>query len=299
MGLGKSLWHNPYKVPPHSVEEAIRLFKKRVLKDWSLWNALPQLEGRHLLCHCPKGSPCHADALMELFQEHTEWHKKYALPRPLSASVGGCAEGWFQDVVIIELFGGIMPASLAAEVLRLQVAAHYTSEPNPDALAVAYGRFPELRRLADVEHIDRETLICITTEFPKSLILFTAGPPCQDVSYLNEDGEGAWGQESGKREYAKNCFDILKEVAGDRLRGILECTCMRPEDREPYDNFFGDAPYLLCASEFAPITRPRLWWIFGEQRWPQEAQCNKQEDGSYKVSANAKRISVSDCLVPG
>ena len=64
-GVPRSKWANPYKVGVHgSIADVIRLFGQHLAgSDFVL--DLDELEGRNLLCHCPVGSPCHGDVLLQ------------------------------------------------------------------------------------------------------------------------------------------------------------------------------------------------------------------------------------------
>ena len=56
-------------------------------------------------------------------------------------------------LVIVELFGGIMPVSTAARELGMDVEACYFSEVDPDAILVATTIHPEARGLGDINVI--------------------------------------------------------------------------------------------------------------------------------------------------
>jgi uncharacterized protein DUF4326 len=62
------LWGNPYSVEEYGREEAIRLFRHRlvVLCPDMAARARRELRGRDLACWCPIGQPCHADVLLEV-----------------------------------------------------------------------------------------------------------------------------------------------------------------------------------------------------------------------------------------
>lgn len=61
-------WGNPYSVEEHGREEAIRLFRVRLVElcpDMAA-RARRELRGLNLACWCPIGQPCHADVLLEV-----------------------------------------------------------------------------------------------------------------------------------------------------------------------------------------------------------------------------------------
>lgn len=67
-----SKWGNPYKIGEHGDRDAvINLYKEYVLNTKELMDALSEIEGKVLGCHChPK--PCHGDVLIELVNSNIE-----------------------------------------------------------------------------------------------------------------------------------------------------------------------------------------------------------------------------------
>lgn len=51
-GTFQSKWHNPYKSKKYALDEALKLYEKRIRETPELWNALPELEGKVLGCWC-------------------------------------------------------------------------------------------------------------------------------------------------------------------------------------------------------------------------------------------------------
>ena len=94
IGLKGSKWCNPYTLRLcSSRDDCLAKYHAYVLGQPSLMNALPELEGRVLLCHCPAGKRCHGDILVAL------WLERYAVkqaprsfasfPDPLPSAAGG------------------------------------------------------------------------------------------------------------------------------------------------------------------------------------------------------------------
>lgn len=75
-GAIESKWANPYSVKQYGLHEALRLYELHVRKHSSLWNELPELDGRVLGCWCRNAkSPqneqvCHGDILVRLLHDH-------------------------------------------------------------------------------------------------------------------------------------------------------------------------------------------------------------------------------------
>jgi len=64
-----SKWGNPFKIPPHSLEDSL----------WNYWNwitkqlhkdtrFLDPLRGKDLVCFCPLNQRCHADVLIKYIE---------------------------------------------------------------------------------------------------------------------------------------------------------------------------------------------------------------------------------------
>lgn len=65
-GLKASKWGNPYVVTKSFPREvAISEYRKYLLSEPTLINALPELKGKDLVCWCAP-LPCHADVLLEM-----------------------------------------------------------------------------------------------------------------------------------------------------------------------------------------------------------------------------------------
>ena len=65
----KSLWCNPFKVSAHGRALAVSMFEHHLRTDQNLNEALWQLSGARLVCHCRPGESCHADIIRTVFSE--------------------------------------------------------------------------------------------------------------------------------------------------------------------------------------------------------------------------------------
>ena len=93
IGLLGSKWSNPYPLRLcSSRDECLAKYHQYVLGQPSLLNALPELGGRVLLCHCPADKRCNGDILIAL------WLDRFAvkqaphpsrMPVPLPSVAGG------------------------------------------------------------------------------------------------------------------------------------------------------------------------------------------------------------------
>ena len=66
-----SIWDNPFRVSEvGSAARAVKLYGVWLVTQKDLLRQLPRLDGKRLLCHCHKSSPCHVDALTSTWRSH-------------------------------------------------------------------------------------------------------------------------------------------------------------------------------------------------------------------------------------
>ena len=65
----RNLWCNPFKVSEHGRALAVSKFEHHLRTDQDLNEALWQLSGARLVCHCRPGEECHADIIRTVFKE--------------------------------------------------------------------------------------------------------------------------------------------------------------------------------------------------------------------------------------
>lgn len=64
-----SKWGNPFHIGKHGTRpEVIRRYADWIVTQDALMQALTELDGKKLGCHCYP-APCHGDVLVELFQK--------------------------------------------------------------------------------------------------------------------------------------------------------------------------------------------------------------------------------------
>ena len=91
-------------------------------------------------------------------------------------SCRGCVDG---GLVLVELFAGLLPLSLAAERLNLRIVAVYASEVCEGALLVAQHNWPEVIMLGRIEGVTRGVVAGIVTRHTGARIVVAAGVPCR------------------------------------------------------------------------------------------------------------------------
>lgn len=95
------------------------------------------------------------------------------------------------ELVIVELFGGILASTEAAFQLDLNVAQTYFAEIDEAAIAVAQIAHPGSQNLGDVCDITEAMVEELLRGHPRAIFYLPGGPPCQDVLSLNVDRLGA------------------------------------------------------------------------------------------------------------
>jgi hypothetical protein len=191
-----------------------------------------------------------------------------------------------QPFILLELFGGILPVAVVAQMLQCDPIAHFFSEIDPDALTVASDRWPDAINLGDINEITSNTLLRLTEKFPEAKWFVSGGPPCTDVSLLKTHRAGANGPQSGLRNEFKRIYSILCSLRPNKVFALMECTPMLEVDKDHYDGVFGKEfpPFELCSSWWTPVTRKRWWWLNFNPIFPPEVAQTKQPNGVVKLS---------------
>ena len=95
LGLGPSVWGNPFKIGRDgSREVVIAKFRSWLLGQPALSQKLMGLSGKLLACHCDDDMPCHADVIIERFIDTVG--SGHAPPPPSDAAIreAATARGW-------------------------------------------------------------------------------------------------------------------------------------------------------------------------------------------------------------
>ena len=67
-----SKWGNPFRLRDFETRRrCVDSFKNYLLQDANLFNALHELDGKVLVCHCAPDL-CHGNILIEMFCEHVK-----------------------------------------------------------------------------------------------------------------------------------------------------------------------------------------------------------------------------------
>ena len=201
------------------------------------------------------------------------------------------------QVVVIELFGGILPVTAALKKCGIS-ALSFFSEIASDPIEVATAHWPEAIQIGDVRCLKLEWMDKVVADNPDSLIWLTGGVPCKDVSQLNSNRRGASGNHSGKYEVAAKLLNHLKSLTS-RMAFTFECTRMDDSDRARFSSAFGIEPIEINNRGWSPLSRPRWWWIGGVSPvWPPGTQ-HGLLNGIRRVRPFTPTSTWQDCILPG
>jgi hypothetical protein len=171
------------------------------------------------------------------------------------------------QVLILDLFGGLLPASMALKSLDIPAKTFFSEVAN-DPLEIASATMPEATPLGDVRSLKMEDLAMMVKSCPCALVWLTGGIPCKDVSQLNASRVGASGIQSGLYTKAKEILELVKSITSNYVF-TFECARMDDADRATFDEAFGVAPVEINNRGFSQMSRPRWWWIGGKPgTWP-------------------------------
>ena len=90
-------------------------------------------------------------------------------------------------VVIIELFGGLLPATAALHMCGIPAITYY-SEIASDPLEIAATHWPSAKPLGDIRFLNMDVLRHIVQQHTGALFWLTGGIPRKDISNLSNEG---------------------------------------------------------------------------------------------------------------
>ena len=122
--------------------------------------------------------------------------------------------------------------------------------------------------------------------------------PCKDVSKLNKNRSGAFGQHSGLHELAAK-FRVHLESLTKNFVFTCECTKMDDCDKASFSAAFKVEPIEMNNRGWSPLSRPRLWWIGGKDPvWPANT-LHGSLDGAWLIRPKKPKDTWERCLLPG
>ena len=174
------------------------------------------------------------------------------------------------QVLTIGLFDGIAALRVGADVLRLPMAGHVSSEVSPEGNRVVESNFPDTIQVGSVESIDLSMVQQWALQYCSvGVVVVGGGPPCQGVSGLNSDRKGALRDcRSSLFVHVPRVYELCKTVfRWAQVHRLMESVfSMDIKDRKIMSKALGCTPYLVDAGNISLCRRPRLYWISWELR---------------------------------
>jgi len=194
-------------------------------------------------------------------------------------------EDEMKGVILVDLFGGISGARVAAEAVGLEVLSHLYIEADDMAAKVVEKTWGEcevqpvrMKDVLDFGAAEARYIWLAAKHFNAKTVLVTAGFPCKDLSALNADGQGLHGKSSGL------FFQLLRVLEALRAQKPEDChidmhfvvenvLSMEASWRKRISLGLGVEPVLLDPRNMGWRKRPRLHWASFElkardgERW--------------------------------
>ena len=178
------------------------------------------------------------------------------------------ATGPCDGLTVVDWFSGIGGLRRALEVLGVQPCTYLTSEIDENAARVVRHQYPECIELGDITQVSKDSLEEAMKHRPHTTHLLSfGGSPCQDASGANFLRLGLAGSRSSLWETMEKLeVDVLPQVfpVARFARGMENVASMSLQDVAKVSEVRGHFPYKVCASEFVPARRPRLFWLSWE-----------------------------------
>lgn len=172
------------------------------------------------------------------------------------------------QVLTIGLFDGIGALRVGADVLKLPMAGHVSSEVSKEGCRVLESNFPDSEQIGDVNNINDDMVLSWAVRYSNvGLVVVGGGPPCQGVSGLNADRKGALKDaRSSLFVHVKRVYELCKaRFKWAQVQYMMESVfSMDAQDRATMSAHMGVQPYLVDAADIAICRRPRLYWLSWE-----------------------------------
>ena len=200
------------------------------------------------------------------------------------------------DLVVLELFGGIGAGRRACQLLGVQPGSHLSSEIDKGAIRIMQSSFPACVEIGDIEEVTPEKLIHAVSNNPHvKQVLIIGGSPCQDLSGVNIHGQGLEGRNSRLFFAAVKIIFHAAPAAWPEAKVdfmIENVASMKPCDRDRMSQALGVLPIKCCPSSVWPVKRPRYYWLSWGMETTGEYQM-MEEEGFTKctIQGNAKSLA--------
>ena len=174
------------------------------------------------------------------------------------------------QVLTIGLFDGVGALRVGADLLKLPMAGHVSSEVSREGSRVLESNFPDTLQVGDVTQIDSEMVLSWSARYSNvGVVVVGGGPPCQGVSGLNADRKGALKDaRSNLFVHVKRVYKLCRQhFRWAQVHYLMESVfSMDADDRATMSEHMESTPWLVDAADVAICRRPRLYWISWEIR---------------------------------
>ena len=228
------------------------------------------------------------------------------------AALNSCCRGDLPEehdlvqVLSIGLFDGIGALRVACDVLGLPMAGHVSIEQNPHCRRVVESFFPECDFFDDVTQFGEEEILHLSLKYSNvGLIIVGAGPPCQGVSGLNADRQGALrdARSSLFQEIPRITSCIKRIFHWAQVHELVEnVASMSEADRVIMSRKFERAPFRIDLRDISLCSRPRLYWVTWELRSGSGASVTEPVGDSYSGCGSVRlwgEVEAKAFLQPG
>eukprot|EP00438_Fugacium_kawagutii_P022473 Skav232359 [mRNA] locus=scaffold2646:533467:535827:+ [translate_table: standard] len=174
------------------------------------------------------------------------------------------------SVLSIGLFDGIGALRVALDLQDCFVLHHIAVEPRKPAQRVVEAHYPGTEQVESVELVDSQLVKSWSLKYSQcSAVVLGSGPPCQGVSGLNADRQGALKDaRSSLFTHVSRIRSLVKQhFTWCPVYSLMESVAsMDRKDREHMSDSFGCEPIRCDSGTMTWCHRPRLYWVDWELR---------------------------------
>ncbi|CAE7455635.1 setd6 [Symbiodinium necroappetens] len=197
---------------------------------------------------------------------HTVAH--HSFPPPPPPAVDRASSG-NQHVIHLDFFAGMGTASLALRHLGYSLRAVFAWEVDPAAIKVASQRCGDgYRHMGDVLQADPAWIAAQVAAIPggnEDIIVITVAAPCPDYSQVRSESSPGRSGRSGALfvQFCGILDKLLGALKGRKVTLVAENVVMNnPADIQWFSKRLDAGPMVVDSSDFAAVSRPRLWWTW-------------------------------------
>ena len=315
LGMKESVWANPYRIGVHGDRRQVVDHFCWHLRDAGMQGRLYELGGRTLVCSCRRDQACHADVIMqywdETMQQQTDIlqnlkkmkvldHRQESPPEPPrpappprppeppgtrvrpSAPASSTHPDVAPQILLVELFAGIGTATFAANRLGVPTLTMAVEKDRDlrNLLAKRHG-VQKQDLTEDVRATKSKDIYGRARQIGNSLkaIIIVAGPPCVDVAKVNKQRAGFTGERTNLATEAIRIADEVGKLAEEDpwpVVLLMENVMQQDSiDRRQFENLMQTPTIGIHGGDWGWVHRSRLFWIRCCQPGPRAAQLRR------------------------